>query len=144
MSENETPNADPTPPPPPGSAPGIKYDSGKVRMELLSRIYLWGVAAVLTYGARKYESHGWRKGIARTRLIGGALRHLTAYMDGEDNDPETGICHLFHASCMIMFASEDHYLRPALDDRYRVPREDMQRIMAIIEGGALALPTSKP
>lgn len=98
---------------------GQKYDGEKVRMELLSSLWLFGVAQVLTFGAKKYAADNWRKGLSQRRLIGAAFRHLTAYNGGEDLDPETGVSHLLHASCCLMFAFELKELKPELDDRWR-------------------------
>ena len=100
---------------------GIKHDSEKPRMDLLSSSWVEGVSDVLTFGARKYDAHNWRKGLARSRLLGACLRHVFAYLRGEDCDPETGLLHLYHASCCLMFASELHFTRPDLDDRYKAP-----------------------
>ncbi len=98
---------------------GHKFDSEKNRLELLSSSWISGVGLVLTYGAKKYAANNWRKGIERTRLLGAALRHIFSYMKGEDIDPETGLLHLYHASCCLMFASELHYTQPETDDRYK-------------------------
>jgi hypothetical protein len=98
---------------------GVKNDQGKIQVELLSPIWLFGVGQVLSFGAVKYAAHNWRKGIARSRLLGAALRHILAYLGGEDLDPESGLCHLYHASCCLMFASELHFTRPDTDDRYK-------------------------
>ncbi len=98
---------------------GIKHDQDKVQLDLLSHIWLMGVGKVLSFGARKYAAHNWRKGISRSRLLGACLRHVFAYLGGEDTDPETGLLHLHHASCCLMFASELHETRPDLDDRYK-------------------------
>lgn len=98
---------------------GVKHDAEKIRVELLDPEWLFGVGKVLTYGAKKYASHNWRKGLEVSRCLGAALRHLFAYLAGEDLDLETGLSHLYHASCELMFASwlTDH--RPDLDDRYK-------------------------
>ncbi len=103
----------------PNQVTGLKYDNGKEPLSLLSRIWLTGVARVLEFGARKYASHNWRGGIERSRLLSAALRHLLAYNEGQDLDPETGLNHLDHASCCLMFARELHETRPDLDDRYK-------------------------
>lgn len=99
---------------------GMKYDSEKIQLELLSTKWLLGVGRVLTFGAKKYASHNWRKGIQQSRLLGASLRHILAYLDGEDLDQESGLSHLFHASCCLMFAAELKETRPDLDDRYGV------------------------
>lgn len=99
----------------------IKDDGEKIQLDLLSTSWLMGVGAVLTFGAKKYASHNWRKGMSHSRLIAAALRHLLAYMGGEDVDPETGFSHLYHLSCCIMFLSELAITHPQLDDRYKSP-----------------------
>lgn len=63
--------------------------------------------------------NNWRKGIAQSRLLGAALRHILAHMWGQDYDEESGLRHLYHASCCLMFASELIETRPDLDDRYK-------------------------
>lgn len=105
---------------------GIKHDGEKVRLELLSSTWLFGVGRVLTFGAKKYAAHNWRKGLELSRLLGAALRHILLFLGGEDLDPETGLSHLYHASCCVMFASELHETRPDLDDRYRSEMNDEQ------------------
>lgn len=104
---------------------GIKHDSEKPDLSLFSRVWLLGVGAVLTFGKRKYAAHNWRKGIEISRLISAALRHILAFNAGEDLDPETGLSHLDHASCCIMFARELIETRPDLDDRYKGPKKEI-------------------
>lgn len=98
---------------------GMKHDQSKEPLSLLSRTWLLGVSSVMAFGAKKYAPNNWRKGIERTRLISAALRHILAYNEGEDTDPETGLSHLDHASCCLMFARETHETHPELDDRYK-------------------------
>lgn len=98
---------------------GLKYDNSKEPLSLLSRVWLIGVAKVMGFGAKKYTAHNWRGGIERSRLVSAALRHILAYNEGEDVDSETGLNHLDHASCCLMFARETHDTHPNLDDRYK-------------------------
>ena len=98
---------------------GLKYDAGKDPMELLDFGALRGVSRVLGFGARKYAAHNWRGGLQYSRLLGATLRHLAAYSQGEDLDPETGLPHIDHALCELMFLSAFiHEGRTELDDRY--------------------------
>jgi len=99
---------------------GVKDDSEKNRLDLLSSRWIEGVGHVLTFGAKKYEAHNWRKGIKFSRLLGACFRHLFAFLRGEDKDPETGLSHLLHASCCLMFLFELSETKPELDDRYKV------------------------
>lgn len=98
---------------------GTKYDGGKPRMELLDSKWVEEVAKVLTFGAQKYAAHNWRGGISQGRLVGAAMRHLLAYNNGEDIDPESGLSHLAHASCCLMFAHWTLVNHPELDDRWK-------------------------
>ncbi len=64
---------------------------------------LVGVAAVLGFGAAKYEPRGWEKGIAFGRLFAAAGRHATALANGEYIDAESGLSHVSHFWCNVMF-----------------------------------------
>jgi hypothetical protein len=97
---------------------GIKFDQDKVRMELLPPTALSDVAEVLTYGARKYDPYNWAKGMSWLRVMGAAQRHLNAFAKGESADPETGLSHVAHAVCNLMFLLEYEHFHPELDDRY--------------------------
>lgn len=100
---------------------GNKYDSGKPRMDLVRPEFVEGVADVLGFGAAKYASWNWAKGIHYSRLIAAAERHINAFKKGEDLDPESGLSHLYHASCCLMFLScfEEWKDSQGLDDRYK-------------------------
>lgn len=96
----------------------LKHDSEKVRMELLSVPALVEISRVMTFGAKKYADHNWRQGFAWSRLYGAALRHLSAHMNGENTDAESGLSHLAHAGCCIMFLIEHEARQLGTDDRY--------------------------
>lgn len=106
---------------------GIKHDQDKIRLDLLSTTWVEGVGQVLTFGARKYADHNWAKGLSRSRLMGACLRHVFSYLRGEDCDRESGLSHLYHASCCLMFASELHITKPETDDRRRHPEAQPPR-----------------
>jgi hypothetical protein len=88
-------------------------------MELLSPIALEQIAKVLAAGAEKYDDHNWRGGFKWTRLAGSTLRHLFAWLGGEDTDPETGLSHLAHAGCNVMFLLEHEAHNLGEDDRWK-------------------------
>ena len=106
---------------PPAPKPDVqKYDAGKPPMGLLSTKALVKIAEVLAFGAQKYSSHQWRSGIEWQRLLDAALRHLLAFNDGQDIDEETGLSHLAHLGCCVMFLLEFEDTHPELDNRYKV------------------------
>lgn len=100
---------------------GQKLDTAKPPMDLLDRHALEQIAKVLAFGAQKYSAHNWRGGIRYSRLIAAAMRHLTAYNDGENTDPETGLSHLAHLGCCVMFLLWMEKHRSDLDDRWSAP-----------------------
>jgi hypothetical protein len=82
---------------------GTKYDRDKTPLHLLPPDALWAIAEVLQFGAQKYDAWNWYKGIKISRLFGACLRHLWQWWRGEDRDPESGLSHVAHAGCMLLF-----------------------------------------
>lgn len=97
----------------------MKFDDDKLPLHLLSGEALNQTAAVLKFGADKYAEHNWRKGFQWSRPLSAAMRHIHAFNSGEDKDPESGLSHLAHAACCIMFLLEFEKTHPELDDRYK-------------------------
>jgi hypothetical protein len=98
---------------------GIKFDNEKAQLHLLSVDAMEEIGKVLTFGAKKYDAHNWRKGFIWSRILSSLLRHIFAWMRGEDKDPETGLSHLAHAGCCIMFLLEFEIRKIGTDDRYK-------------------------
>jgi hypothetical protein len=100
----------------------VKFDDGKVDWTLVPFEALEGMAQVLTFGAKKYDSWNWTTGggFKWTRVLASCMRHLFAFMRGEDNDPESGLSHISHAQCNLLFLA--YYIRNKNkfpnDDRY--------------------------
>lgn len=105
---------------------GIKHDANKVPFELLSVPALIEIAKVMDFGKQKYSAHNWREGFNWSRLYGAAMRHLLAHMDGEDKDPETGLSHLAHLGCCVMFLLEHEKCGLGWDDRYKRPAKEFK------------------
>ena len=83
---------------------GRKDDQEKNRLDLIEPEFIEGVGKVLTFGADKYEPNNWQKvEDAEDRYYAAALRHLIAWRKGEKTDPESGLSHLYHVACNIMF-----------------------------------------
>jgi hypothetical protein len=98
--------------------PGRKDDNGKIRMDLIPMKAVQEIAKVLTFGADKYGSNNWQNVAPfESRYYAALLRHLTAWRAGEVLDPETGLAHLAHAGCCLLFLlSRACGLEPALDE----------------------------
>lgn len=96
---------------------GIKFDTNKLRWDLLPFTSLTAVTEVMTYGANKYAERNWEKGMRFTRVFASTMRHLTAWFIGEDKDPETKMSHLAHAACNILFLLHYELTTTGTDDR---------------------------
>jgi len=85
-------------------AEAVKNDRDKTRMDLLPPKALEGIAKIFTFGAKKYDDYNYKNGdgLDWSRPYAALMRHLNAWNDGEDLDPETGQSHLYHAGCCIM------------------------------------------
>lgn len=98
---------------------GWKADNGKLPMHLLPPEFLTGTAAVLDFGARKYAPRNWEKGLEWSRVFSALERHLWAWWGGENTDAETGMSHLWHASCCMAFLVAYEARGHGTDDRPR-------------------------
>jgi hypothetical protein len=83
---------------------GSKFDSEKIRMDLLPFDSLEEIAKVLTFGARKYSDNNWMiVPEAEKRYQAAMLRHISSHKKGEMLDRESGLSHLAHAGCCLLF-----------------------------------------
>lgn len=99
------------------SEEGLKYDTGKLRLELVPIEATEAMAKAFTYGANKYGDWNWSNGIAHSRLFGAALRHMWAYFKGEDMDKESGNHHLDHALASLAMLKASIINNKGKDDR---------------------------
>lgn len=88
---------------------GLRYNTGKLPLHLISPHALNGLAAVLEFGKKKYAARNWEKGLNYEETLGSALRHLLALLAGERIDPESGLPHIDHLQCNAMFLS--HFMK---------------------------------
>lgn len=98
---------------------GERKNVGKLRWALISWKALESMIEVLEFGAKKYSAHNWKKGLKYTEICESLQRHLNAFVEGEDNDPESKLKHVGHILCNAMFLSYMTIFRTDLDDRYK-------------------------
>ena len=95
---------------------GRKQDGGKLEYGLLPPLALEETVKVLTFGAQKYERDNWQKvPDSKRRYFDAMQRHVWAWKQGEQIDEESGIHHLAHAMCCMMFLYE-HDIKYTVDD----------------------------
>jgi len=85
-----------------GVTQGMKFDDGKRDYTLLPWTGVEAIVKVLEFGAKKYERDNWKK-VSADRYAKAAFRHLIAYSQGEVNDKESGLPHLAHLGCCVLF-----------------------------------------
>ncbi len=100
-----------------------KGESGskKTPLQLLPPYALAQIALAHKEGAEKYGPWNWREtGVCATTYIGAIMRHLAAWQDGEDIDPDSGLSHLakIGACCNILLDAE--HCGKLVDDRSKV------------------------
>jgi hypothetical protein len=96
------------------------FDEGKPRVDLIPVLSLIELGKVMDYGANKYGQHNWSQYAGRwawTQLIASCLRHLYAWMLGEDLDKESGLNHLAHALANITMLLDLQIMDKGIDDR---------------------------
>lgn len=93
-----------------GPVEAVKLDNGKTNWSLVPFDSVEEVAKVLEFGATKYAANNWKvgSGLGTIRVLNSALRHIFAFLRGEQIDPESGLSHLSHAACNLLFAI--HYV----------------------------------
>lgn len=96
---------------------GARFNDGKVPLDLIPLSSLTDCARVFGYGRKKYAAWNWAKGMDWSVPYGCALRHLSAWFNGEDNDPESGLPHLGHVMCNLVMLSTFARTFPEGDDR---------------------------
>ena len=74
-------------------------------------------------GADKYGPWNWREtGVCASTYVNAILRHLNAWRDGEDLDPESGISHLAHVACSANILMDAGYCGKLQDDRNKAQK----------------------
>ena len=96
---------------------GRKEDGAKAPYHLIAPELLEGVAEALGFGQHKYAARNWEEGMAWHRPFSAMMRHMWAWWRGEDKDPETGLSHLAHAACCVMFLMAYEKRMTGDDDR---------------------------
>jgi hypothetical protein len=93
----------------------------KTPLHLLPPYALAQTALAHREGAERYGEWNWRQtGVCATTYIGAIMRHLAAWQDGEDLDPDSGLSHIakIAACCNILLDAE--HCGKLVDDRSKV------------------------
>lgn len=99
----------------------MRFNKGKTAIHLLPPEWERLLADVLGAGAEKYEPENWRLGMTYSSCYAAARRHMAAWYEGEETDPETGLSHLGHAAwnTLALYSYQTHGVGE--DDRFIWP-----------------------
>ena len=112
----------------------FKADGGKINPDLLFTGMpdaLKAVAAVLSYGAQKYEAHSWKR-VDMARYEAALGRHMLDRKAGELYDKESGLLHLAHEACNILFLLQD-YIDKASESKERLVRLALRDAYSMVQ-----------
>ncbi len=104
-----------------GQEKAIRHNQGKSTWSLVDFATMEDMVAVLDFGAKKYSPDNWKKGLHTKSVFDSIMRHLAAYISGEDNDQESGLPHTGHIMCNAMFLAYMHKFMPSSDNRDKKP-----------------------
>ena len=98
-----------------------KFDQEKADLSLIPAVAEQAIARAMMYGEKKYGRYNYCKGHDASQLVAAAKRHLAAWFNGEENDPESGVNHLGHvmANCLMILRQQE--LGTLKDNRYVKP-----------------------
>ena len=96
---------------------GLRYNSDKLRYDLIPPLANRECAKVWTKGLDKYPAGNWEKGMPWTEVIASAMRHLEAIRLGEDIDAESGLLHAAHLQANAAMLTEYYFTKQDFDNR---------------------------
>lgn len=100
-----------------------KNDKEKPDLSHVPVEFLNAVAQAFMVGEKKYNRYNYYKGHKASQLIAAAMRHLTAWMDGEENDPVDGQPHLGSVGACVAMILKQQKLGTLIDNRYKAGNE---------------------
>jgi hypothetical protein len=102
----------------PSTNPKDAVGQSKVPMHLWPESATIAGALAFKDGAKKYGPYNWRdNSVAASVYIAACRRHLAAWFDGEDNDPDSGAPNLGHALACLAIVLDAAAIGKLVDDR---------------------------
>lgn len=126
-----------------------RHNEGKLKWSLVHFDSFHPMVRVLEFGAEKYSIDNWKKGLYTKEICESMLRHIFAYLNGEDIDGDSKLSHVGHIQANAMFLGYMDMNMPEFDNRdigkvrrltsilnkYKLSQEDAEAIVdGIIKG----------
>ena len=103
-----------------------RFNKGKLEWHLLPLMCLVDCVRVFTYGRDKYSEWDWIKGASWIVQYDCLMRHMQAWYEREDDDPESALPHLGHAMCNLVMLSFYTKFFKDRDDRPTFPKGEKE------------------
>lgn len=95
---------------------GAEKGAKLARFSLIPAGFLWALAEHYGQGAKKYADRNWEKGYKWSLSLDASQRHLNQWLQGEDNDEETGSSHLVAAAWHLVALWFFHKFKKGTND----------------------------
>ena len=96
----------------------LSSDEQRVLLHLIPSPALIEAAKALMDGARKYGAYNWREeGVGACTYLSAAMRHIRAYLDGEQVAVDSDVHHLGHAIACLAILLDAEAVGNLVDDR---------------------------
>jgi len=90
----------------------------KVPLHLVPCEVLFEIGLAMLEGARKYGAHNYRAaGVRASVYYDAAMRHIMAWWEGEDIDPDSGLPHIIKAIASLVVLRDGQHCGNWVDDR---------------------------
>jgi hypothetical protein len=105
---------------------------------------IFRIGVAMNEGARKYGRHNYRTvGVRASVYYDALMRHMMSYWDGEDVDPDSGLCHLDKAAACLIVWMDAQTNGMLNDDRPPVAANVLPALTQVIRVQAERYPNPK-
>jgi len=100
--------------------PKDKFGKVKPCVSLIPPVAILAEALVAALGAHKYGPFNWREKPVNARTYAdAAMRHLQAWLDGDELDDESRVSHLAHVRSCMAILIDAQSTGNMIDDRFK-------------------------
>jgi hypothetical protein len=124
--------------------PKTQHGLKKAQHHLTPTTALEEMAGAFELGAKKYGAFNWReKTVSASTYVSAAKRHIDAWWERQETDPESGRHHLGHALACLAILIDAQKFKNLVDDRPKVglhgsaPSKVVQTIEECLANGSL-------
>ena len=120
------------------SNPKDAVANGKIPMHLWPATATAVGALAMHYGQLMYGRNNWREaGVRASVYVSACQRHLAAWFEGEDTDPDSHLPHLSHALACLAILVDAQAAGKLIDDRqypggYRKLMDELTPLVAMV------------